>query len=349
MIKIIEIFFILLVLAILITGCDTNENNATESKETSGWKQVINLAGEWKFSVGDNPKWSATNTYDGNWEKILVPSSWENQGFHGYDGYAWYRKTFGLPYDSKDNFLYIFLGYVDDVDQVFINGQLVGFSGSFPPDYSTAYDKFRRYPIPKNILKFGQLNTIAVRVYDDQLEGGITSGDVGIYTQGKVFKNSVELVGTWKFNTGDSLLWKEGNYNDSSWSNIIVPGYWEPQGHPDYDGFAWYRKTVFVPDNFKNEKLILVLGKIDDLDEVYINGKLVGSTGNMNNLQDLGENYLKLRGYYLSNDVLQYGAKNVIAVRVYDGFRDGGIYEGPAAIVPMNDFTEYWNSIRRNQ
>lgn len=348
MLKIIEIFFVLLMLAVLINGCDTNENSAIESKETSGWKQVVNLAGGWKFSVGDNPKWSAANMYDGNWENILVPSSWENQGFHGYDGYAWYRKTFKLPYDSKDNSLYIFLGYVDDVDQVFINGQLVGFSGSFPPDYSTAYDKFRRYPIPKNILKFGQLNTIAVRVYDDQLEGGITSGDVGIYTEGKVFKNGVELVGTWKFNTGDSLLWKEGNYNDSSWSNIIVPGFWETQGHPDYDGFAWYRKTVFVPDNFKNERLILVLGKIDDLDEAYINGKLVGSTGEMNNLHNLGENYLKLRGYYLSNDVVKYGAKNIIAVRVYDGFRDGGIYEGPAAIVPMKEFTEYWNSIRHN-
>jgi sialate O-acetylesterase len=346
MVKFLNTFFLPVIFAVLITGCENSDNNTTVSADNGEWKRVINLAGEWKFSVGDNPKWSAENMYDENWEKILVPSSWENQGFHGYDGYAWYRKVFELNYDLKNNSLYLFLGYVDDVDQVYINGHLVGFSGTFPPGYRTAYNIFRRYPLPNNFLKFGQLNTIAVRVYDEQLEGGITGGDIGIYTEGQVFQNSVGLVGTWKFQTGDNPAWKNVNFNDSSWSDIIVPGHWETQGHPDYDGFAWYRKTVFVPDNFKKDRLILVLGKIDDYDEAYINGKLVGSTGNMNDPNNLGEVYQKFRGYYLSSDDLKYGAKNVIAVRVYDGFREGGIYEGPAAIVPMKDFTDYWNKIR---
>lgn len=345
--KIFESIIIFGIFTFLITGCQTDESSTTEYGSQGEWKQVINLAGEWKFSVGDNPNWSSTDLNDESWEKIEVPSSWENQGFHGYDGYAWYRIQFELPLNSKENTLYLFLGYVDDVDQVFINGKLVGFSGSFPPDFWTAYNILRRYPVPANILNFGGKNTIAVRVYDDQLEGGILSGDIGIYTKGKVFQNSVELIGTWKFRTGDNPTWKESTFNDSTWSTIVVPGYWETQGYPDYDGFAWYRKTVFIPDDFKNKKLILVLGKIDDLDEAYINGKRVGSTGDMNDFNNLGDNYLKLRGYYLSNDDLKYGGKNVIAVRVFDGFRDGGIYEGPAAIVPMKEYTEYWNSVRR--
>jgi len=345
MTKNIKILFAVIFSIVLFSGCRNDESTGYH-EPGSEWEEVVNLAGDWSFSVGDNPKWATPGFDSENWEKIKVPSSWENQGFHGYDGYAWYRNTFELPEKYRDKFLYLFLGYVDDVDQVFINGKMVGFSGSFPPDYNTAYNIFRRYPVPNKDLNFDGKNTIAVRVYDYELEGGILSGDIGIYTAGNIFQNSVMLIGTWKFNTGDSLAWKNQTYNDSSWKKIIVPAYWENQGYPEYDGYAWYRRTIFIPDKFKDEKMILMLGKIDDLDEAYLNGKLVGSTGKMNNPSDLGDNYLKLRAYYLSKDDIKFGQNNLIAVRVYDGFQDGGIYSGPVAILPLKEFSAYWNSIR---
>jgi len=346
MFRILKILFVISIFTVLYTGCNTDEGNTTDVPDDSQWKQIVNLAGEWKFSVGDNPSWSSPSYNDNNWEKINVPSSWENQGFHGYDGYAWYRNTFELSDKYRNNIIYISLGYVDDVDEVFINGRHIGSTGSFPPYYSTAYNIFRRYPVPSEILKFNGENTIAVRVYDDELEGGILRGDIGIYTLYYSMENSVPLIGTWKFKTGDSLNWKNTDYNDSGWLNVIVPGYWENQGFPDYDGFAWYRKTVLIPSKFKNEKVILLLGKIDDMDQAYINGKLVGSTGEMNKPFGFGDDYLKLRTYYLSAGDLKYGAKNLIAVRVYDGFKDGGIYEGPVFIVTQDDYIKYWNKIR---
>ena len=312
----------------------------------SEWRQVVDLSGEWKFSVGDEKKWAAADFDDNSWERIEVPSSWENQGFHGYDGYAWYRNSFSIPERYKNDIVYLFLGYVDDVDQVYINGKQVGYSGSFPPDYESAYNVNRRYPVPASVLNFGRSNTIAVRIYDDELEGGILRGDIGFYIPEYSMDNGINLVGTWKFKTGDNPEWKEANFDDSSWANLIVPGYWENQGYADYDGFAWYRKTVFIPEKYRNEKLILVMGKIDDIDEAYINGKLVGSTGNLE-IKDLGDNYQKLRGYYLSGNNFRYGKNNVIAVRVYDGFKEGGIYEGPVMIVSQREYREYWNNIRR--
>ena len=345
--RIIKIFFqtsVILVL-LLLTGCNIEGTENPEKSGSGEWKQIVPLSGEWKFSVGDNSEWASTGFNDGNWERIEVPSSWENQGFHGYDGYAWYRNTFEIPDRYKNDILYLFLGYVDDVDQVFINGKEIGYSGSFPPHYKTAYDVSRRYPVPPGILKFNMKNTIAVRVYDDELEGGILRGDIGVYTPEYSLRNGINLTGRWKFRTGDNPDWKEIKINDTKWDSIIVPGYWETQGYPDYDGFAWYRKSVFVPQKYRDEKLIIVLGKIDDLDEVYINGKLIGSTGNMNT-RDLADNYQKLRGYYLSSDDLRYGGKNLIAVRVYDGFKDGGIYEGPVIIVPQKDYIKYWNRLR---
>ncbi len=326
-------------------GCQV-EGTPNPPNPAAEWKQVVDLSGIWKFSVGDSPEWAEAGFNDNNWERIEVPSSWENQGFHGYDGYAWYRNTFSIPDRYKNEIMYLFLGFVDDVDQVFINGKQVGFSGSFPPHYESAYDVNRRYPIPSKLLNYGGANTISVRVYDDELEGGILRGDIGLYVPGYSMNNGVNLVGTWKFETGDNPEWKEVNFNDTNWADLIVPGYWENQGFPEYDGFAWYRKTVFVPKKYENVRLILVMGKIDDIDEVYINGKLIGSTGNLE-ARDMGDNYQKLRDYYLSVNDLKYGEDNLIAVRIYDGFKDGGIYEGPVTIVPQKDYREYWNNLRR--
>ncbi len=331
----------------LAAGCSTEGIQPPPVPGPAGWKLAADLKGVWKFSVGDNPEWASAVFQDDNWERIDVPSSWENQGFHGYDGYAWYRNTFEVPDDYKNKTVYLFLGFVDDVDQVFVNGKLIGSSGSFPPHYRTAYDVNRRYPISTEILNFDKKNTIAVRVYDDELEGGILRGDIGLYIPEYSLENGINLVGTWKFKTGDNPAWKGSEINDNNWAEIIVPGYWETQGFPDYDGFAWYRRTVFIPAEYRNEKLMIVLGKVDDIDEVYINGKLVGSTGNMER-KDMGDNYLKLRAYYLSDDNLNYGGKNLVAVRVYDGFKDGGIYEGPVSIVPQKEYIKYWNKLRND-
>ncbi len=332
-------------LLLTTAGCQVEgtEKSVNQSPE---WKQIVDLSGVWKFSVGDNPEWALADYKDNNWESIDVPSSWENQGFHGYDGYAWYRNNFSISGRYRSEIVYLFLGFIDDVDQVFINGKQVGFSGSFPPHYETAYDVDRRYPVPSSLLNYDGANTIAVRVYDDELEGGILRGNIGFYVPEFSLDNGINLVGTWKFRPGDDPKWKDVNYNDSTWADLIVPGYWENQGYPDYDGFAWYRKNVYVPQKFENKRLILVMGKIDDIDEVYINGKLIGSTGNFE-VKNLGDNYQKLRGYYLSDDDFNFGENNLIAVRVYDGFKQGGIYEGPVTIVTQEEYREYWNSIRK--
>ncbi|MBK7228243.1 MAG: beta galactosidase jelly roll domain-containing protein [Ignavibacteriales bacterium] len=144
--------------------------------------------------------------------KINVPSSWENQGFHGYDGYAWYRNSFKLSSDLNNKDIYLVLGYVDDVDQTFINGNLIGVSGGFPNDYRTAYNAFRKYYIPKEYLNKDGENTIALRIYDDELEGGIMSGKIGIYTYEGRFEPDVNLNGPWEFSIyDDSFFLKKKN------------------------------------------------------------------------------------------------------------------------------------------
>jgi len=317
-----------------------------EAKGTS-LNRVLDLKGKWKFSIGDNINWSKENFKDADWESISVPSPWEDQGFYGYDGYAWYRKSFTLPAINNDNKeLYLYLGYVDDVDEVYVNGNLVGSTGSFPPNFSTAYNAFRKYYLPKEFLRFGKNNVISVRVYDAQLAGGIVSGEVGIYVESNPIPFEYNFQGSWKFKTGDNMDYKEPLFNDNNWHLINVPKAWEDQGYNDYDGYAWYRKKFFVSGQYANEKVVILLGKIDDYDEVYLNGSYIGPIKKISEYIDDDDNnrWSELRVYYIDGKLLQSNKNNVLAVRVYDKGGFGGIYEGPVGILKLKEFLNYWRS-----
>ena len=304
-------------------------------------ERVVNLNTNWKFAIGDYQKWASPTFNDYDWETISVPSEWENQGFQGYDGYAWYRKEFTLDaiYD-KDN-IYLDLGYIDDVDEVYVNGTLVGFSGAFPPNYWTAYNAKRLYNVPREIINFDKNNVIAVRVYDAQLGGGIVSGDIGIYVNQSNIAIEFDLSGVWDFKIGDNSDWSQEILNTDDWIKTMVPGFWRHIGYAEYNGFAWYRKKFyFNMDQYQN--YVLILGKIDDLDEVYINGILVGSTGDIANKNIEGTEYNEYRVYTLNDFNLKENENNVIAVRVYDGRKDGGIYQGPIGIMKKSTSQKFW-------
>lgn len=93
------------------------------------------------------------------------------------------------------------------------------------------------------------------------------------------------------------------------------------------------------------------MGKIDDIDQVYINGTLVGSTGNFPSRPETevntGQEYDAFRGYYIPEGLLKKNQKNVIAVRVLDTGGAGGIYEGPIGILTQTKYIEYWRKIKK--
>ena len=313
--------------------------------------EVKSLQGQWKFSIGDNKNWANPKFDDSNWEKIYVPAKWEDQGFVGYNGFAWYRRTVRIPKRLEVYSLYLHLGRIDDVDEVYFNGTLIGSSGSMPPSFKGAYDEYRRYYIPRNLIEFNKDNLIAVRVYDYKDAGGIRSGNIGIFRQDELAVD-FDLSGRWKFHLFDSLQWKEDSYNDANWKAINVPATYESQGYEDYDGFSWYRKTFDLPTSLRNKKLVLVLGKIDDIDQVFVNGTFVGGLGEFKasaDSIDVESFWSEFRGYYLPDNIVLKDQGNVIAVRVFDKKGNGGIYEGPIGLIDQDNYAKYWANIRKRR
>lgn len=327
-------------LAILIAASLSFVVNAQQ------YLKLTNLYGNWKFSIGDDKRWADENYNDSNWEQIKVPSTWEDQGFNGYDGFAWYRKSFSISSEYKNEQLYLNLGYIDDCDEVFVNGKKIGFTGSMPPKYSTAYNSHRIYYLPKEFLKFDKPNTIAVRVFDSQIAGGIINGDVGIVMQKNPFPLIVNLQGLWEFTPRDNMEFKNPEYVKTHANYITVPKAWEDQGYPHLDGFAWYSKKFFVQGNYSNERLVVVLGKIDDFEEIYLNGEYIGPMKKIAEAVHGGTRYSQFRAYFISGEMLKPNQYNTISVRVLDTGGMGGIYEGPVGISHQSDYVQYWRNRR---
>lgn len=107
--------------------------------------------------------------------------------------------------------------------------------------------------------------------------------------------------------------WYDPTFKAENWHSINVPGYWEDQGIKDLDGVVWYRREIEVPVGAAGDAAMIYLGRIVDADQVYVNGKQVGSTGYQ----------YPQRRYALPAGTLKPG-KNLIVVRVVNHGGKGG-------------------------
>jgi Stage II sporulation protein E (SpoIIE) len=135
-------------------------------------ESTVELAGPWKFHIGDDPDWARPDFDDSSWEDMdLTPGSrgialgWTARGHAGYSGYAWYRLQADVLGASRSLALKMPEDF-DDAYQVFINGQRVGEFGKFTPHGVTAYSALpTAFRLPKSV-RDGKV-TIAIRMWMD--------------------------------------------------------------------------------------------------------------------------------------------------------------------------------------
>jgi len=128
---------------------------AGSSEHVSLGQSAVPLYGPWKFTVGDSPVdplthaplWAQPGFDDSKWETVdLTPKNgtfdpvggytgyvpgWTAKGHAGYWGYAWYRIRVILETHPGDELALAGPPDVDDVYQVFDDGELVGSFGNF--------------------------------------------------------------------------------------------------------------------------------------------------------------------------------------------------------------------------
>ena len=126
----------------------------------------------WRFHTdpmenGHHKGWFESDFNDSKWKQLKV-GVWETQGYHGYDGIAWYRIRFTMPPKSECAAVELHFGAVDEAAWVWLNGKFVG-----QHDIGTSgWDR----PFDLNItdeINWDGENVLVVRVEDTAAAGGI--------------------------------------------------------------------------------------------------------------------------------------------------------------------------------
>ncbi len=205
--------------------------------------EIRAAAGEWKFSKGDDPSWKNPELKDGSWQTVTLPANWETHSDYTDDNViGWYRRPLMVPDELKGKELLLNLGRIDDADETFFNGVKVGGLGSFPPGYVTAWDRLRQYRIPAGLIRYGESNHIAIRVFD-----GVQGG--GLYAE------------------GEKTI--EGPF-DSACPGGSGAGYID-------GGIGWYRKTFEIPENDRGKRVFIDFDGVYMNSDVWINGAHLGN------------------------------------------------------------------------
>lgn len=108
------------------------------------------------------------------------------------------------------------------------------------------------------------------------------------------------------------------DFDDTKWKDSELPGMWETNDYPNFDGIVWYRKQIEIPEKWTSQDLYLHLAKIDDMDVVWFNGTRIGG------VEENG--FWSLNRIYKVPATLVKIGKNIISIRVIDNSGAGGIY-----------------------
>jgi beta-galactosidase len=219
------------------------EGLALSESKIEDARELQTVDGEWKFTKGDNMLWKNPGFNDGSWQTVKLPSTWEEHSNYTQDNvYGWYRRELIVPANLEGKDIVINIGKIDDADETYFNGVKVGGLGHFPPEYVSAWDIFRHYKVPNEIIHYGGKNSIAVRVFDGVMGGGI-------------------------YNDGTRVA--EGIFEST------CPG----GGGTGYinAGTGWYRKTFKLPKDIQGKRVFIEFDGVYMNSDVWLNGVHIGN------------------------------------------------------------------------
>ncbi len=165
-------------LAVILTNLGAPVRSSWAAEVNANYFDLpVSLEKEWKAELDPNNQgltkgWQQPQFSDRSWHNVGVPGYFENKvpAWAKYDGVIWYRTTFKLASSLRQVPLEFFAGAIDDFDEVYVNGVKVGSTDKSTPKW---WSVPRHYPLPENLLKFGDdENSIAVKITDKSEFGG---------------------------------------------------------------------------------------------------------------------------------------------------------------------------------
>lgn len=204
-----------------------NDIKTINENEYNTLKKEIE-ASQGKITEGLSTKdFTSLSSDNSQWKKMVLPVNLNANGLEKFDGTIWFRKIITLDKDDIEKQAVLNLSTIDDMDETYINGQLVGTTKS--------YDIARAYKIAEGVLKEGD-NVVAVRVTDAGGNGGFFGkpAELNLVCSNK----TIPLAGEWSYKI-ESI--KKNPANPNSYASLLFNSMINPLIPFTIKGALWYQ------------------------------------------------------------------------------------------------------------
>ena len=228
-----------------------------EKLTAAGAPEYGNYVMHWydRYDVGLKENWAAADLDDSSWKVVEIQGGFAELGVPEMPAVAWFRKEVVLPETSSPGKCLIFLGSIERMDSVYVNGQLVG--------ASAWVENPRVYPIPYGVLKAGK-NIIAIRVLKTKPQGGFLGKPEELHLT-LADKSTMLLAGKWKGRLSLDARPPQplpiGYENWPVMPSVLYEGMLAPVSPLSITGALWYQGEQNSDRGFQYRRILAVMIK----------------------------------------------------------------------------------------
>ena len=218
----------------------------------SGAPEYGNYVMHWydEYDKGLKGNWAAPDFDDSEWKQVTLPGGFAELGVPATPALAWFRKEIDLPDPLPAGRAMLFLGIIERMDTVYVNGQQVG--------GSAWVENPRVYFMREGVLKPGR-NIIAIRVLKTKPDGGFMSKPEDLHlVLGD--KTVIPLAGTWQGQLSvDARPPHSLPISYENWPvmpTVLYEGMLQPVAPLSITGAIWYQGEQNSPRGFQYRRIL---------------------------------------------------------------------------------------------
>jgi len=153
-------------------------------------------------------------------------------------------------------------------------------------------------------------------------------------------EKKASMLGDWKEHVGDSLNWKNVDYDDAHWKRYPGYGLWK-NTEQSGKGIRWYRKRIFLPKSIEESKILaLYISVVVSAAEIYWDGQRVGRNGRVDNIPRFEVPGVSRWIVPVDNDLTTPG-EHVLAIRMSNHHLFSGLIDSPIIIGYYSSIHDY--------
>jgi sialate O-acetylesterase len=213
--------------------------------------QYGNFVMHWydEYDIGIKGKWGSPELDDSDWKTVTIPGGFAELGVPAEPALVWFRKELVLPDPLPAGRTMLFLGSIERMDTVYVNGKEVG---------GSSWVENPRVYFLNSALKPGR-NTIAIRVLKTKPDGGFLGKPEELHmTLGD--KSTIPIAGAWKAKVSvDARPPIQLPIAYENWPvmpTVLYEGMLRPIARLAITGAIWYQGEQNSPRGYQYRKLL---------------------------------------------------------------------------------------------